>query len=341
MQIQNDISLSTLTTMRLGGIAHEVATITSKKELEEIIAYAQDQQKAFFVIGGGSNIIAPETDYPGIIILSRIPGFEIIDQTDSNTTIRIGAGENWDEIVKRIVNMGLSGIEAMSAIPGTIGATPVQNVGAYGQEIADTFVELEAYDTNAHQWVILDKDACHFSYRNSIFKDTVSRHHIITSVTLRLNKQWLKPPFYDSLQRYFETHGTTDYSPASVRDAVIAVRASKLPDPKLIANTGSFFKNPIVSKQKADELLATYPSMPQFPTADGTIKLAAGWLIEQAGLKGYAAHGIRTYPENALVIVNDSATNYTQLAEFKDEIIASVLNKFAVTLEQEPELLTA
>lgn len=339
MQIQNNIPLSTLTTMRLGGLAHEVATISSKDELEEIIAYAQNGHKPFFVIGGGSNIIARAADYAGIIILSRIPGFEILEETDAWTVLRIGAGENWDNTVKRTTELGLSGIEAMSAIPGTVGATPVQNVGAYGQEIADTFVELEAYDTTSHQWITFNKEACHFSYRNSAFKDTDVRHHVITSVTLRLKKDWLTPPFYDSLQRYFDGHQITDYTPATIREAVIAIRASKLPDPKQIANTGSFFKNPIVSQEITDSLLAIYPTMPHFPVADGTVKLAAGWLTEQAGLKGYEAHGLRTYQENALVIVNDSATSYTQLLDFKDEIIDGVFKKFGVTLQQEPETL--
>ena len=340
MQIQNNIPLSTLTTMRLGGLAHEVVTISSKIELEEAVAYANHHKKTFFVIGGGSNIIARATDYTGVILLSCIPGFEILDETATTITIRIGAGEMWDETVKQTVELGFSGIEAMSAIPGTVGATPVQNVGAYGQEIADTFIELEAYDTDTHTWVTLDKEACHFSYRNSIFKNTHNRHHIIVSVTLRLKKQWLSPPFYDSLARYFDDHQITEFAPTTIRQAVISIRTSKLPDPKHIANTGSFFKNPIVTQEIAAKLLALYPTMPHFSVPnDNTIKLAAGWLIEQAGLKGYESHGLRIYQENALVIVNDSATSYTQLADFKDEIIDGVYKKFGISLEQEPETL--
>lgn len=341
MHIQNNVPLSTLTTMHLGGIAREVATFSNKSELEEIISYAHTNHLPFFVIGGGSNIIAKGEEYPGIILLSKMEGFKTLDEDDEGVTLRIGAGEKWDNVVKRTVDMGLSGIEAMSGIPGTTGATPVQNVGAYGQEIANTLVQLEAFDTENEEWVTLDKDACHFAYRNSIFKDPSKRHHIITSVTLRLNKTTMQPPFYESLQRYIDSHNITDYSPASIREAVLAVRSNRLPDPSVIPNTGSFFKNPIVSKEVADKILETYPDMPHFPLEDGTVKLVAGWIMERSGLKGYSAHGMRTYQENALVVVNDCATTYRELEQFMQEIIEKVYEKFGVRLEQEPETLSA
>lgn len=339
--LQHDnVALSTLTTMRLGGIARTVAECTSKSDIEAIVATAKQAQKPFFVIGGGSNIIARDAGFDGYIILNRLLGFEVLETTDSDTLVTIGAGENWDHAVERLVNLRLSGVEAMSAIPGTVGATPVQNVGAYGQEIADTFVELEAYDTERDAWVTLDKAACQFSYRNSVFKNPAHRHHIIASVTLRLSKQPLQPPFYDSLQRYLQTNNITDYSPQVIRDAVITIRADKLPDPAKIANTGSFFKNPIVERAKVDELLAKHPTMPHFPLQNNNAeKIAAGWLIEQAGLKGYQAHGCATHDKNALVVVNQSATRYEELLAFKQEIVDAVARQFGITLEQEPETI--
>lgn len=336
MQIQYNIPLSTLTTMRLGGLAQTVITVATADELSETIEHLGDAP--FFVLGGGSNVIAHDEGFE-TIILNRILGFEVIDTDIQHATIRIGAGENWDMAVDRLVSMGLSGCEAMSAIPGTAGATPVQNVGAYGQEIADTLVELEAYDTRSNSFVTIKKEDCHFTYRNSIFKDPGTRHHIITSIVLRLRNAPMQPPFYTSLQKYLDEHEITDYSPRAIRDAVTAIRAVKLPDPKRIANTGSFFKNPIVDSTIAGELAKFYPELPQFPTRDGMVKLAAGWLIEHSGLRGYQSHGFKTYEQNALVVVNESSSSFADLQAFKNEIIDQVLEKFGVTLEQEPETL--
>lgn len=337
MQTQYNIPLSQLTTMRLGGPVQSIITVDTADELAETINQLGDTP--FFVLGGGSNVIANDNGFAGAIILNRILGFEIIRQDMQHAEVRIGAGENWDNVVGRLVSMGLSGCEAMSAIPGTAGATPVQNVGAYGQEIADTLVDLEAYDTQKNNFVTLKNADCHFSYRNSIFKDPQTRHHIITSIVLRLSKTPMRPPFYASLEKYLNEHGISDYSPQSIRQAVTAIRAVKLPDPKQIANTGSFFKNPIVDSITANQIVKLWPELPHFPARDGMVKLAAGWLIEHAGLKDYKAHGFKTYENNALVVVNESGHSYSELQAFKNEIIDTVLQKFGVTLEQEPETL--
>lgn len=337
MQTQYNIPLSQLTTMRLGGPVQSVITVDTADELAEAINQLGDTP--FFVLGGGSNVIAHDEGFAGVIILNRILGFEIIRQDMQHAEVRIGAGENWDSVVGRLTSMNLSGCEAMSAIPGTAGATPVQNVGAYGQEIADTLVELEAYDTSKNDFVTIKNADCHFTYRNSIFKDPTTRHHIITSIVLRLSKTPMRPPFYASLEKYLNEHDISDYSPQSIRQAVTAIRAIKLPDPKEIANTGSFFKNPIVDSITAGHIIELWPELPHFPAPNGMIKLAAGWLIEQAGLKGYTAHGFKTYENNSLVVVNESAHSYAELQAFKNEIIDTVLEKFGVTLEQEPETL--
>lgn len=339
MQTENNIPLSTLTTMRLGGLAQKVTTVTNATELKETVVACTDAGHKFFVLGGGSNVIARDEEFHGTIILNRIPGFDVLDDDSGKTTIRIGGGENWDEVVAKTVSLNLSGIEAMSAIPGTAGATPVQNVGAYGQEIADTLIELEALDTETMEFVTITNAECGFTYRNSIFKDPAHRHHIIVSITLTLSKTQMKPPFYTSLQKYFDQHNIEDYAPASIREAVVAIRANNLPDPSRIANTGSFFKNPIVDADFAASLAEQYPDMPQFPLPNVGVKLAAGWLIEQTGLKGYANYGMKTYENNALVLVNESATSYADLLNFREEIVDKVREKFNVTLEQEPETL--
>lgn len=341
MQIQTGVPLSNYSTMRLGGPARYVATISSRDEIEQAVAWAEERSLPVFVLGGGSNMVIRDEGYPGLVILNKITGFTDAPAGDNKVMLRIGAGENWDDTVRRTVDMGLTGIEALSLIPGTVGATPVQNVGAYGQEIADTFVELEAYDLVTKGFVRLSKDECQFSYRNSIFKPMQNRRYIISEITLRLTKGNPSPPFYESLNRYLSEHNIDEntVTPQIIRDAVIAVRQSKLPDVAKIANNGSFFKNPIVPKSHYDQLLATYPAMPSYSVDEDRVKVPAGWLIEQAGLKGHKAYGFKTYEQNALVIVNESATSYEQLEAFKQDITATVQQKFGIQLEQEPELL--
>lgn len=331
--------LSELTTMHIGGPVEEFAIATSRDDIERLVKDAKKRKKAFFMIGGGSNIIATDKGYKGLVIKDEIPGFEILTDDKHHAVLKIGAGENWDKTVEKTVKMGLSGIEAMSAIPGTVGATPVQNVGAYGQEIADTLLELEAYNTDTLEWEIIPASECEFGYRTSKFKNPEHRHHIITSVTLKLSKSEMKPPFYAALNQYLEHHNIHSHSPAAIREAVIAIRKIKLPDPTKIPNAGSFFKNPIVSQEKAQSLLEQYPHMPTFPMDDGRVKLAAGWMIEQAGLKGYRSHLIETYSHNALVAINLYTTSYIDLAGFRKDIKFKIAKKFGVELEQEPELL--
>jgi UDP-N-acetylmuramate dehydrogenase len=338
MQIQTDILLNQYTTMRLGGVAKHLTTIHRADELREAVEWAQGQNLPWLVLGGGSNVIFKD-GYSGLVIVNRINGFEVLDDNAMTTMLRIGAGEDWDSVVARTVALNLTGVESLSAIPGTAGATPVQNVGAYGQEIASTLVELQAYDIQTHEFVVLDKAACGFSYRNSIFKSPENRRYIIVSIILQLHKGNLAPPFYESLQRYLTEHHITSYTPQTIRQAVIAIRAEKLPDPANIANTGSFFKNPIISREEFAPIIAAHPRMPFYETEDKRIKLLAGWLVDQSGLKGYANHGMKVYDKNALVFVNESAQSYDDLAAFRQEVIARVHEQFNVTLEQEPELI--
>jgi UDP-N-acetylmuramate dehydrogenase len=336
MQMQNNIPMSQLTTMRLGGPATNCVTVNSKDDLLNALEFANQNAMKVLVLGEGSNMIVRDRGFSGLVILNRIKGFELLPD---GLTVKIGAGENWDEVVGKTVDLGLSGVEALSAIPGTAGATPVQNVGAYGQEISQTLVELEAYNTETRKFETLSKQDCGFSYRNSIFKPIDGRKYIIISITLKLSKKQMQPPFYPRLQKYFEHHKITNYSPAEVRKAITQIRSTILPNPKKVANTGSFFKNPIVTEEDAQVLLAKFPDAPHWPMPDAQVKFAAGWLVDQAGLKGYASHGMKTYENNALVFVNESAKSYDDLRKFQDEIVQKVKSKFGIVLEQEPELL--
>lgn len=334
MHIRNDVSLADYSTMRLGGLADSLTTVKTVQELQDAVAWAESHHVPILILGGGSNVIFSD-GFKGLVIVNAIAGFEMV----GDTTIRVGAGENWDAAVQRSVEMGLHGIEFLSAIPGTSGATPVQNVGAYGAQISDVLTELQAYDLQNHRIVTLSNQDCGFKYRDSIFKSPVDRRYIITSITLQLSKKMPEPPFYASLQKYLDAHHVTTFTPQVIRDAVVAIRSVKLPNPTLIANTGSFFKNPIVGAELAAKLLTKNPDLPHWGMPGGRVKLAAGWLIEQAGLKNYAAHGMRVYQNHALVLVNEHAKTYADLAAFRDEIIAKVYTAFGVTLEQEPELL--
>ena len=322
--------------MRLGGPARFMGDISNVDELIAACRQAKSQQLPVFVLGGGSNVLAHDEGYSGLILRNRIMGFETVAQDETSVTIKIGAGENWDDVVKRSVEMNLSGIEAMSAIPGTAGAAPVQNVGAYGQEIADTFVSLEAYDTTEDRMVTLSPEDCQFSYRNSIFRGEAKGRFVITSVTLRLYRSPPQPPFYEALQKYFDEHQITLFTPSTVRDAVIAIRKDKLPDPSERPNAGSFFKNAIVEDWQLSELQKNYSDMPFYDLGNKTYKIPTGWLIEQAGFKGQLLHGVRVHDKNALVLINESATGYADLAAARDEIAGKIRDQFRITIEQEP-----
>lgn len=238
--------------------------------------------------------------------------------------------------------MGLSGIEALSLIPGTVGGAPVQNIGAYGQQLADTFVELEALNLSSLKFETLDKAACQFGYRTSRFKAVQDQEYLISSITLRLSKTTMQPPFYQNLQNYLDQREIHDYSPQSIRKAVIAIRSSKLPDPAKIANCGSFFKLPVISEEKYEQLRQDYPDLPADRVDDGQLKVRAGWLLENLGLKGYHhPNGMGTWPDSALVVVNYEAHTSRDLQEFKSLIQDKVKEKFGIELEQEPETIQA
>lgn len=336
MDIHTNIPLKNLTTMKLGGPAKYFAEAHSVQELHELYSNAQTKNIPVFILSGGSNVIAHDEGYDGLILRIRIPGFEVITDDLNTTTIKVGAGELWDDVVRRSVEMRLSGIEAMSAIPGYAGAAPVQNIGAYGQEIADTLTSLEAYDTQTHRIITLQNADCEFSYRHSIFRGGEQGRYIITSITLTLSKNLPTAPFYDSLQAYFDEHLVTVFTQQVVRDAVIAIRTDKLPDPVIHPNSGSFFKNALIESWQRDELLAAFPNAKTYDMGDGKVKIPSGWLIETAGFKGKLLHGIRVNEKNALVLINESATSYAELASARDEIINTIRDTFRIDITQEP-----
>ncbi|MDQ2973196.1 MAG: UDP-N-acetylmuramate dehydrogenase [bacterium] len=337
ISIEENAALNVHSTMGLGGNARYLTSVQTNEELVEAVDWAVKNTQCVLPIGSGSNIIWRDEGFDGLVIVIDIKGKEYF----GDKLVKLNAGENWDDAVAYSVSQGLSGLETLSLIPGTVGATPVQNVGAYGSEVSDTMVELKAYDLKELCMVTIKNQDCAFAYRTSRFKTIDKGRFIITSVTFKLSDKYKTPPFYGSLQSYLDEHNITDYSPASLRQAVIAIRQSKLPNPEEVANNGSFFANPIVDAEKFNNLKTSYPNMPAWPTPEGKFKLAAGWLVEQAGFKDVHDEktGMAVWPKQSLVLINENASSTADLLEFRDKIINAVDNKFGITLEQEPELI--
>ena len=336
MEIHTNIPLKNYTTMKLGGNARFMTEVHTPEEVATVFKNAKSQNLPVFILGGGSNVIVRDEGFNGLVVKMRIPGFEVVSDDINSSVIKIGAGEVWDSVVKRTVDMGLSGIENMSYIPGTAGAAPVQNVGAYGQEIADTLQSLEAYDSRTDSFLTLQAADCGFSYRDSIFRGKDYGRYAILSITIKLSKNTPQPPFYDSLQKYLDDNNIKMYTLETIRNAVIEVRKSKLPDPALLPNTGSFFKNAVVEKWQLDDLQTKLPDLKAFDMGNGNYKIPVGWLIEKAGLKGSIIHGIRVYDKNAMVLINESAATYANLALAREEIIGKVRDMFRIQIQQEP-----
>jgi UDP-N-acetylmuramate dehydrogenase len=336
MDIKASVPIKDYTTMHIGGPARFMTEVHTPDEVASICNKAREQRIATFILGGGSNVIAEDSGFDGIVIRNCIPGFEIVSDDPMYSRLRIGAGKSWDEVVRLTVEMNLTGIEALSGIPGTAGAAPVQNIGAYGQEIAETLECVEAYDIQEGQFVILSNFDCDFSYRNSIFRSSESGRYVITAIILKLYKSTPQPPYYKSVQEYLDKYGVMDVTSQTIRDIVLEIRTEKLPDPKLKPNAGSFFKNAIVEAWQLNDIKNEYPDVPNFEMLDDTFKIPSGWLIEKAGMKGELLHGMRVHDKNALVLINEAGCDYYNMSLAREEIISAVRDKFRIILEQEP-----
>lgn len=325
--------------MRLGGAARYVVTLENVDDIEKAYNFAQDKHLSTWIMGGGANTIGRDEGFDGVIILNRLKGIKIIEEDTENVLIEAMGGEVWDDLVKFACERGYSGIEAMSAIPGTVGAAPVQNIGAYGQDISQTLESVVAYDTKLQKFCTIPKSAMQMRYRKTIFNDGEDAgRFLIVSIIIKLHKQPLTPPFYNSLQKYLDEHNITDYTPQNIREAVMAIRAEKLPDPEKVASSGSFFQNVYLDKNEAE--IAEQQGIPIWRSEDGNGKINGGWLIEQCGLKGKITRGMRVSDKAALVLINESAQSYADLAAARDEIRGAVAEKFGLVLNQEPVEIT-
>ena len=345
LKILEYVDIKNYSTFKIGGQFRYFTLISSISDLKSFHIIIQNdlifKNIPIFILGGGSNIVFSDGLLDVFALKNEIKGFEIISETDEYIDIKVGAGEIWDDIVKKTVDMNLSGLEALSAIPGTVGAGPVQNIGAYGSEIKDTLLEVEVFDIkNGEIFNISNKD-CKFRYRDSIFKNEARGKYIIVSVTYRLEKSASpsKVFSYPGVMKYFDDKRIENPTLKQIREAIIDIRSKKLPNPKDIPNVGSFFKNPIVENNIADGIKVKYPEIKFFPIGEKYVKIPAGWLIENAGLKGKSLGSISVYDKNALVLVNNGNATKDDLLKAKNEIIKIVEEKFGIILEQEPEVV--
>lgn len=340
LQVLENVEIKDYCTLRIGGQFRYFARITSTDELMEAVKFSEEKNTPIFVLGGGSNLVFADKILNVVALKIEISGFEVLENNDDHAIIKVGAGENWDYFVSRTVASNLSGIEVLSAIPGTVGATPVQNVGAYGTEVKDTIVTLEVFDIENKIIKTLLNDECKFAYRDSIFKNESKGKFVILNVTFKLLKKLPSFPNYPGVKKYFIEHNINIPTLQEIRKAIIDIRGVKLPDPVKVYNVGSFFKNPIVENSIANILKNKNPDLTIFPIDERRTKIPAGWLIEQSGLKGRDFGSISVYPNNALVLVNNGNATYEDILKVRDEIIKIVKEKFDITLEQEPEIVT-
>jgi UDP-N-acetylmuramate dehydrogenase len=288
------------------------------------------------VLGGGSNILLTGDVVDALVLQMRGTGIAIVGETGDATLVRAAAGENWHGFVLWTLAHGLPGLENLSLIPGSVGAAPIQNIGAYGSEIRDVFHSLTAFDFDSGELLTLNRAACRFGYRDSIFKHELKDRAVILDVTFALPKRWQPNLAYAELAREVEARGIASPDAQAVSAAVITIRRRKLPDPAQIGNAGSFFKNPVVTKEKRDALLAAHPQLVSHAQADGSFKLAAGWLIDQCGWKGRSLGAAGVYEKQALVLVNRGDAQGEEIAQLARTIQQDVARAYGVMLEPEP-----
>jgi len=336
MQLQENISLKPYNTFGIDVKARYFATFNDTDELAETLNLKS--QTSNLILGGGSNILLTK-DYDGLVLKNEIRGIAELHEDSEYVYVKAGAGENWHQFVLYCIERNWAGVENLSLIPGNVGASPMQNIGAYGVEIDDVFWDLEAFHKKDKKVVTFTRSDCEFGYRESVFKEKFKDQFVILNVTFQLRK---KPRFntsYGAIEQELQRMGVRELSLKAISAAVINIRNSKLPNPGEIGNAGSFFKNPSVTNEQFVSLKARFENMAGHENIDGTVKLAAGWLIEQCGWKGYRKGDAGCHAKQALVLVNYGNATGTEIYNLSEEIIQSVKEKFGITLEREVNII--
>ena len=338
MMIQENISLKPYNTFGIDAQARYFSAFSSVEQLNALFSHQLPTANRQLILGGGSNILLTK-NYDGIVLKNEIAGIELIKEDHNHVYVKVGAGENWHQFVLHCLKHNYAGVENLSLIPGNVGASPMQNIGAYGVEIKDVFHGLEAFHLKEKRTETFSLNDCKFDYRESIFKKKYKDQFVITSVTYRLNKQPHFNTTYGAINSELEKMGVKELSIQAISQAVINIRSSKLPDWREIGNAGSFFKNPIISQQQLSGLKQKFPNIVSFPAGEGHAKLAAGWLIEQCGWKGHREGDAGCYPRQALVLVNYGNARGKEIYALSVKIIQSVKEKFGVQLEREVNII--
>lgn len=331
--IAEQVSLRSRTTLKVGGNAAYYTEVYSEGELVEAIVWAKKEHRSYVVIGGGSNILASDAGYDGLVIHMRFEGMSVVEEDDRHVVVSVNAGTEFDAFVAYTVEHGLWGLENLSHIPGTVGATPVQNVGAYGTEVKNCIESVRVYNTDAEAFQTLIAKECAFGYRDSIFKKPNGKKYLITSVTFRLSKIPDPKLSYKDIAAYFED---AEPSIGEIRAAIIAIRSGKFPDWRIIGTAGSFFKNPTVSKEKFAVLKERYPELPGFETQEGGIKLSLGFILDKIlHVRGYREGNVGTYDAQALVLIAYENATAHEVTAFANNIVDRVQHELGIVIEWE------
>lgn len=333
MQVSRGVSLKQFNTLKVNAEAEYFCRIQSDTDIQKAIQFAQDQSLDIKVLGGGSNVVM-SSRIQGLVLLVNSVGVDVIEQDDESVCLKVAAGENWHEFVMWSLRQGYYGLENLALIPGSVGAAPVQNIGAYGVEVERFICKVEAFDLKTGEMKEFDRTECQFAYRESIFKNEYDGHYVIANVVFRLNKQADVKVEYAPLNQMAEEQGLP--TPMQLAQWVIDVRNQKLPNPSELPNAGSFFKNPVVSNEKFRDLEQQYPGMPHYVQEVG-VKLPAGWLIDQLGLKGHSFGHVRIHDKQALVLINQGGAA-EDIANATKQIKQTVKQAYGIELEQEPRV---
>lgn len=334
LTIQSNVSLKSYNTFGIDVTTRYLVEVDNDEDIQTLLQLPNIQTLPKLILGGGSNLLLTQ-DFNGLVIKIKIKGIETIKEDQDHVWLRVGAGENWHEFVMYCVERGLGGIENLSLIPGTVGAAPMQNIGAYGVEIKDTFDRLEAVDIATGVKRIFTNTDCRFGYRDSVFKNEAKEQYIITYVQFRLDKNPVFHISYGDIQKTLEQIGVKELTIKAVSDAVIKIRRSKLPDPAEIGNAGSFFKNPEISASQYEALKSEYPDIPGYVVNEDIVKVPAGWLIEQCGWKGKRFGNIGVHTRQALVLVNYGGGKGQEIKQLSEKIQISVQERFGICLHSE------
>lgn len=338
LTIETDVPLRALNTFGVDATARRLVRVRSARDVRLLVDHPELGRAPKCVLGGGSNLLFTQ-DVDAVVVKVEIAGMRVLEDDAHSTLIEVGAGESWHGVVEWTLDQGYAGLENLALIPGTAGAAPVQNIGAYGLELADRLESVDVVDFVTGRSATLPAAHCRLGYRDSVFKRELAGKSVITAIRLRLPKPWAPVTGYADVQRWLQRHNLTDPSPREVFDAVCAIRQSKLPDPSKLGNAGSFFKNPVVNRTIRNEILEEHPDIVSYPLEDGTYKLAAAWMIAACGWKGQSLGRAGVHEQQPLVLVNRGGASGTDILALAQAVQDSVQQKFGLRLEPEPVIL--